>query len=148
MLAVKMIDATQSALLSTRIREFIRFAVTGGLSLLLNMAIVIFLTERVGLNYLVSMATCFLTVTFISYWLNRVWTFRKTGAAASQDLLRYIIVTAVQLVLSLTTCSFCVEVLHIPYVIAMLMLSVLLVPVTFFLHRRWSFDLRWWDQRA
>jgi putative flippase GtrA len=148
MLGFKMTDASHSALLASRVREFIRFAVTGGISLLLNMAIVIFLTERVGLNYLISMTVCFLTVTFVSFWLNRVWTFRKTGAAAGHDLMRYIITTAVQLVLSLTSCSFCVEVLHIPYTIAMVMLSVLLVPVTFLMHRRWSFDLRWWDQRA
>ena len=137
-----------AAVLSPRFREFIRFAVTGGLSLFLNLAIVAFLTERIGLNYLVSMAVCFVTVTFVSFWLNRAWTFRKTGGTPVQDLGRYVFATVVQLVLSLASCSFCVEVLRIPYLVAMVILSILLVPVTFLLHRRWSFDLPWWNQRA
>ena len=147
-LAANMIHAYLSVLSATRIREFVRFAVTGGFSLLLNLAIVVFLTERAGFNYLISMAICFVTVTFVSFWLNRAWTFRKTGTAVGQDLTRYAIATAVQLALSLASSSFCVEVLHMPYPVAMVVLSVVLVPITFLLHRRWSFDLRWWDQRA
>jgi len=129
-----------------RVFELARFVITGTFAAVLNVLIVMFLTERVGLHYLVSVGVCFVTVTFVSFWMNRSWTFRKRDPGAGGDLARYLCTTFVQMGLSVIALSICVEVLHIPYPIAMLLLSAAFVPVTYLLHRRWSFRLRWFGQ--
>ncbi|MGH8142433.1 MAG: GtrA family protein [Steroidobacteraceae bacterium] len=130
-------------LLISRFLELLRFGATGALSVMLNLAIITFLTERVGFNYLASIATCFATVTFVSFWLNRVWTFRKQGGAVATDLVRYTTTTVVQLVLCLGFCSLLVTMFHMSYQLAVIGLSIVFVPFNYLLHRQWSFNLRW-----
>jgi len=123
--------------------ELARFVVTGTFSAVLNVLIVMLLTERLGLHYLLSVCVCFLTVTFVSFWINRLWTFRKRQPGAAGDLARYVVTTFVQMGLAVVCLSICVEVFHIPYPIAMLLLSAAFVPVTYLFHRFWSFRLKW-----
>ncbi|MFX5937795.1 GtrA family protein, partial [Acinetobacter baumannii] len=69
-------------------------------------------------------------------------TFAKRGAGAQRDLTRYILVTALQLPLSLGFCSLAVEKFGLPYPVAVVLSSVLFIPSTYLLHRNWSFGLR------
>jgi len=87
------------------------------------------------------LSVCFLTVTFAGFLINRWWTFRKTGGAPAQDFRRYLVVTLINMTVGLAVCAFCVNVLGIPYVVAMVLMSLAFVPLTFILHRRWSFGL-------
>jgi putative flippase GtrA len=126
--------------------EILRYVATGALSVALNILVVVILTELVGLNYLLSISICFVTVTFVSFCLNRGWTFRKGQGGAPQDLARYVLVTLLQLPVSLASCSVCVELLHLPYELAMALVSALFVPMSYLLHRRWSFGMRWLER--
>jgi putative flippase GtrA len=131
-----------------RLLEIGRYGLTGALSVGLNLLIIVFLTEQLKFHYLVSISVCFVTVTFVSFCMNRVWTFRKRDAAGSQgDLVRYVVLTLTQLPLSLGASSLCVEVFHMPYPIAVIVVSLVFVPTTYLMHRRWSFGLRWREQR-
>jgi putative flippase GtrA len=121
----------------------LRYLATGTLSVALNILVVAFFTEWVGLNYLVSISLCFVSVTFVSFFLNRGWTFRDGRLALAKELLRYIVVTMTQLPLSLLACGFCVQVLHLAYPVAMALVSAVFVPTTYLIHRRWSFGLSW-----
>ena len=127
--------------------ELLRFAGIGTLSFVLNYLIIVFLTDRVGLNYLISITVCFCTVTFVSFWLNRVWTFRKRDGSVANNFARYLSTAIVQLSLSLGACSICVGIFHMPYKLAVIALSIGLFPVSYLLHRRWSFNLRWLQHR-
>jgi putative flippase GtrA len=94
-----------------RLLEIGRYGFTGALSVGLNLLVIVFLTERLKFHYLVSISVCFVTVTFVSFCLNRVWTFRKRES------------------------------------IAVIVVSLVFVPTTYLMHRRWSFGLRWREQR-
>jgi len=132
-----------------RLLEICRYAITGALSVGLNLLVIVFLTERLKFHYLVSLSVCFVTVTFVSFCLNRVWTFRKQEAAGRRgDLARYALLTLTQLPLSLGGTSLCVEVFHLTYPIAVIVVSIVTVPTTYLLHRRWSFGLRWREQHS
>jgi putative flippase GtrA len=130
----------------TRVLEALRYLVTGALCVALNLLIILFLTERVGLHYLVSISVCFVTVTFVGFCLNRVWTFGKREAGIEADLVRYMFVALVQLPVSLGACSACVGLFQMPYPIAIVLVSIVFVPATYLLHRSWSFALRWSGQ--
>jgi putative flippase GtrA len=125
----------------SRAAEVLRYLATGALSVALNLLIILSLTEWAGLHYLASITVCFVTVTFVSFCLNRVWTFGKRKAGVFGDLARYALVTLTQLPLSLGGCSLCVEVFRIPYPIAVAFVSIVFIPATYLLHRSWSFGL-------
>jgi len=135
-------------MIRSRLGELVRFVATGTASVALNVLIVLGLTEYLHLHYLASIAVCFVTVTLISFWLNRSWTFRKRDGRAGQDFARYLVVTAMNMMLCLALCALGVELLHLQYAIVMVMLSVAFVPLNFLFHRRWSFGLRWLDRRT
>lgn len=124
-----------------RVLEFARYLVTGSLSVALNLLIICVLTEIFGLHYLLSIGVCSVTVTLISFYLNRAWTFRKHTGAVPRDLARFVLVTVSQMVLSVILCGFAVESLGLPYPLAVAALSVVFVPLTYLVHRGWTFDL-------
>ncbi len=121
--------------------ELVRYGLTGVFCIGLNVAIVTLLTEYVGLHYLWSLAVCFVTVTFAGFVLNRWWTFRKQGGAPVQDLRRYVLVTLGNMAAGIPLCALFVDVFGIPYSIAIVLISLLFVPLTFLLQRNWSFQL-------
>ena len=123
--------------------EAFRYAVTGGLSAGLNVAIVVTLTELGGFHYLASTGLCFIIVTGISFWLNRRWTFRKRGDDAAADLARYVVALVANLLISLVLTYALVEYCSIPYALATVILCAVFAPVSFLIHRQWSFALRW-----
>ena len=133
---------THHSMFLSRAFEIVRYLATGALCVALNVLIIVFLTERLGLHYLLSILVCFVLVTSVGFGLNRVWTFRKRGAGARRDLARYVAVTLTQIPVSLVACGFCVELLHIPYPMAVVLVACLFAPTTYLLHRRWSFGLR------
>jgi len=135
-------------MIASRILEVIRFAATGVASVGLNLLIVMFLTERLGLHYLASITVCFVAVTLVSFWMNRVWTFRKRLAGTTTDLRRYACMALACLLLSLALSSACVEFLGMPYPVATVLLSLVFAPLTYLAHRRWSFGLRWLSDKG
>ncbi len=131
-----------------RILEILRYLVTGAMSVALNLIIIVTLTEYAGFHYLLSICVCFVTVTFVSFAINRIWTFRKHGGGAPSDLLRYVVVTLIQVPLSLGACSFCVEWLHLSYPVAVVLVAIVCAPTSYLLHRSWSFGLQRLGGRA
>jgi putative flippase GtrA len=126
-----------------KLGELIRFGITGAACVALNIAIVALLVEFAHLHYLLSLTICFVTVTAVGFALNRYWTFRRRGGKPMEDYRRYATVAVINLLVSLGLCAFCVDVLKIRYPIAMVILSIVFVPLTFVLHRTWTFGMQW-----
>ena len=128
-------------MLPGRAREIARFTVTGALCVAFNVLVVLFLTESLGLHYLLSIIICFVLVTLLGFALNRGWTFGRRGPTLRQDFARYVIVTLTQVLASLAGCAVCVELFRIPYPLAVVLVAGLLAPATYLSHRLWSFGL-------
>ena len=126
-----------------RFRELARYVITGGLCVLLNVFIVMVLTEYLGLHYLVSLALCSIIVTVVGFVLNRSWTFQKSGSAVLPEFLRYAFATGVNIVIGLWACAFLVEQLRIPYLFSIAIVGVAFAPMTYVVHRAWTFGLSW-----
>ena len=129
--------------LKMRAAEFVRYGITGAICVCLNVLIIAVVSDYLGMRHLVSTAACFVSGTAVSFCLNRCWTFRRREQGAKGDLARYIAVALVQLALFIVLCDVCVDLLHIPYMLSILVLSFVLAPVTFLLHRGYSFSLSW-----
>lgn len=126
-----------------RFGELARYAVTGVLCASLNVIIAMFLTEYVGLHYLVSLALCSAIVIVVGFFLNRSWTFRMRGTAMVAEFFRYAVATGVNVVIGLCACAFLVEELHIPYSFSIAIVAVAFAPMTYVVHRAWTFGLSW-----
>jgi len=126
-----------------RVAELGKFVVTGSVCSGLNLLIIFVLTRYLGLHYLLSMTVCFVVVTLVSFRMNRAWTFGKRSGRARVDLVRFVVASTLQLMIALTLCGICVGFLHIRYLVAVAALSGALVPLSYLLHRGWSFRLKW-----
>ena len=126
-----------------RFYEVIRYLATGALGAALNVLVAVFLTECVGLNYLVSLAICSAIVIVVGFFLNRNWTFRKRGATIIREFLRYALVTGINVPIGLVACAVLVEFAKIRYMYAIMIVAAVFAPVTFFVHRAWTFGLSW-----
>jgi putative flippase GtrA len=126
-----------------RFHEIARYGVTGALCVLLNVVGVIVLTEVFGLHYLVSLTLCSALVVVVGFVLNRSWTFRKRGTGVVGEFVRYALATAVNVVIGLGACAFLVEELHISYWLSVAIVGVVFAPMTFLVHRAWTFGLTW-----
>lgn len=118
--------------------ELIRFLSVGAASALLNTAIIVALTELLGLHYLVSYAICFVLVTLFGFVLNRRWSFAVAGAARRRELLRYYLVTVVA-TLTAMAASWGMVALGLPYPAAVFLSAGVLAPFNFVAHRWYSF---------
>jgi putative flippase GtrA len=128
---------------TARAGEIIRYLLTGALGATVNVAGAVFLTECVGLNYLVSLTICSALVIVIGFFLNRSWTFRKRGTSAGTEFLRYALVTGINVPIGLASCALLVNLAGIPYAYSIAIVAVAFAPVTYFVHRLWTFGLGW-----
>ena len=120
-------------------RHFARYCSVGLLSVGLNTLIILWLTKWVGLNYLWAVTICFLLVTAVGFILNRGWTFDAWKTTGTMAWLRYGCTAAVQLTLSLVCCYLAVRLMHLPYAFIAIFLSAVFAPLSYLVHRRWSF---------
>jgi putative flippase GtrA len=121
----------------------IRYLVTGALGATLNVVVAVFLTEYVGLNYLVSLTICSAIVIVVGFFLNRSWTFRKRGTTVAAEFLRYALITGINVPIGLLACAVLVKAAEIPYPYAIAIVAAAFAPITYAIHRAWTFGLSW-----
>jgi putative flippase GtrA len=126
-----------------RLGEMFRYGVTGLLGASLNVVVAVILTEYVGLNYLVSLAICSAMVIVVGFFLNKSWTFRQRGTNVGAEFLRYALVTGANVPVGLVSCALLVSVAKIPYAYAIAIVAVVFAPLTYVIHRAWTFGLSW-----
>ena len=118
--------------------EAIRFSLVGILNVAFNTTSIVLLTELFRLHYIVSYLIVFSAATMIGFFLNRGWSFGIAHGEARKDFLRYVSFTIVTLVLGLAGIRLLV-ILCGNYAVAVALVSAVLAPVNFFVHRTWSF---------
>lgn len=126
---------------SARAREFARFLIVGGISALVNTIIIVLLTEIFRLNYLVSYAICFVSVTLFGFIANRSWSFSVDGQASSREARRYFAVTIGTTIIAMAASKVMVD-LGLPYPVAVFLSAGAMAPLNFVSHRSFSFGLK------
>jgi putative flippase GtrA len=124
-----------------RFQELFRFGATGFFCLALNTGGVMFLTERLGLYYLVSLVVSSSVVMTVGFLINKFWTFRVSNTAAPPEFARYILTNCAAMLLSVCLCSWLVADMHIPYSWAVVTAGIVCAPLTYLTHRAWTFGL-------
>jgi putative flippase GtrA len=121
---------------SSPLNRILKFFVTGGLSTLVHLSIVMFLVEAHKVHPTLSNFAAFVTATIAAYYLNASWTFQHRITA--QNLWRYIIV-AVFCTSVATSLSQIAYVLGLHYLTGVALIVIFVPWISYFLHRKWTF---------
>jgi putative flippase GtrA len=110
-------------------RQFIRFILVGGINTASSYLVYIFLLNFLSYGY--SYTTAYVVGIFISYWLNRIYVFRRHNGVKSAMLfpLVYIFQYAVGIFLIWVI----VDILRLSQFVAPLLSTLITIPLTFVL---------------
>lgn len=84
-------------------KEFKNFAIVGIISTAVNYLIFYSLVHFFGLHYLISSSFGFITGIFVSYGLNRIYTFSDPSIDMKNEFAAYVVVCIFSLLLSLAS---------------------------------------------
>lgn len=118
--------------------EAARFGITGLISVASNTLLIVLLTEVFKFHYVASYLFVFVAATLIGFFLNRSWSFRVTHGNLPKHLVRYAFFTIATLIVAVTALRL-LEAFLGNYVAPVAVISAVLAPVNFFVHRTWSF---------
>lgn len=121
--------------------QLTRFATVGLVCFLVSLAVLAGLHELAGVYYLLAYVASFLVSSSLGYLLNSYFTFRKRGTDGP-GVLRYMGVNTVLLLVNAAALRCLVEIFHMWYLNATILLAVINTPVSYVAHRLLSFRLK------
>ena len=101
------------------IREFLKFAIVGGIGTIVNISILYLLTEKIGVYYIFSAIISFIIAMTSNFILNKVWTFKENiKLKVGKKYLQFSLVSVVALSINLFFLYTFTEFLGIYYIIS------------------------------
>ena len=122
--------------------KFLRYAVIGGLCMLLNLIVLWLLTSVLGLHYLLSTIISFFALTPVGFVLQKLVTFRTPRENAPIEWPRYFATMAASFAANLALMYVLVSLLGVWYLAASVVVALLLLAANFLVNNHWSFALR------
>lgn len=120
-----------------------RFIASGGTSAVVDLGLLYVFTERLGLHYLLSAALAFIAAFFVSFTLQKFWTFQDTttDTVHIQVSLSFTI-AVINLGLNTVLMYFFVDVAGLWYMTAQIIVGILLAFESFFILKFFIFKKR------
>lgn len=119
-----------------RFLEIVRFCVVGGLSLIVDCAILFILTDFCGVHYLYSAATSFTASVIFNYWLCVKYVFKNAKKQTPKQAAIFIGSSIVGLGLNQICMYFFVEIILLHYMIAKLGATVIVTIWNYIMKRK------------
>lgn len=142
-LAIKAVSAsislsrTELFMTKERLKEILRFLLSGGFCFLIDYGLLFILTEYGGLYYLCSSAISFSISLGVNYWLCIHFIFRKTAEQTSRQKMIFIIVGIMGLGLNQLCMWLFATICGLHYMIAKLFATAI-VTIWNYLTKRWA----------
>ena len=121
------------------VRQFIKFGIVGAIGTVVDVTILVFLKEIVGLNVYVANSISFTLAVFNNYTLNSLWTFGDQERWHQRQLVQFFIVSIVGLALSSALLFFFHDIVHLHYLIAKVLGILVVLFWNFSANRFWTF---------
>ena len=116
--------------------RFFRYLASGGTAATTDLVILYLLTDGFGLHYLFSAVLAFVAAFFVSFFLQKFWTFEDASVEkVHMQATVYLLVALGNLALNTLLMYIFVEWIHLWYMAAQFFASGLLAFVTFFISR-------------
>lgn len=122
--------------------RFFRYLAAGGTAALVDFGLLYLFTDIFGVHYLFSAIAAFVVAFFVSFFLQKFWTFQDDSVdKVHTQVAVYFMVAIVTLLLNTALMYIFVDWLHLWYMAAQFITSGLLACVTFFISRDFIFSL-------
>lgn len=122
--------------------EFVKFCIVGGAAAASGFVLLYFLTDILGLHYLLSYAISFVLVNAASFAATALFAFRDATFTQWTRLGRYYLISATSLLGNSLMLYLAVDVIGLWYLAAAIVLAALNAPVNYLLHRRFTFRVQ------
>ncbi len=119
--------------------KFIKYFVVGVLGVSLDFLILYLLVEYGHLYYLLAAIFSVSIVLWISFTLNKFWTFRNFEKKFFPQFAKYIITHALAMGVNLILLAFLVEIIHLWYIHGKIIATIVSATTNFLLTRRFVF---------
>ncbi len=129
----------QAILKNNDIKKFIKFAITGGMNTLVDLAVFTALSALTGINVYVVQVISYTAGMLNSYTVNRSWTFKTDEGYLSPQLIKFAIANICVMAISLIIIYIIYRQLGYAELIAKLCSLVVTVPLGFVVNRLWVF---------
>lgn len=123
-------------------RRLVKFALTGGSALVLDMTIYYSLTRGMGVYYLVARTFSLGIAIVWSFMINRHWTFKATDGKVYQQATRFLIVITITSLLNLAILHIGVAYFHFYDLFVIVFAAALIMLINFSAHSCWSYAKR------
>lgn len=119
--------------------KLMKFVITGGIALVIDIAIYYWLTRYGGVYYLLARTLSLGVAILWNFSINRYWTFQATEGKVSRQALRFILVILSTSLLSLGMMKVGVSILHFHDLVVLLVVSAITTLINFSAHSLWSY---------
>ena len=123
-------------MVSEKFKEFVRFCLVGGLSLLVDMGILFALTDFFGVHYLYSAGISFTVSVIFNYWLCVIYVFKGAKKQTPKQATIFIGSSIIGLGLNQLCMWFFVEIIFLHYMIAKLGATVIVTLWNYVMKRK------------
>ncbi len=120
-------------------QRFLKFLITGGMALLIDVTLYFLLTRFGGLYYLLARTLSLGVAIVWSFQLNRHWTFQATEGNVRTQAVKFLVVIISTSLLSLGLMHIGVALLHFYDLLVLFVVSVLITLLNFSAHSLWSY---------
>lgn len=121
--------------------QIVKFIIAGGTAALANFTLLYGLTETVGLWYIFSATIAFIISFFVSFYLQRHWTFEvQSHDRMYRQMYIYFIVAVINLVINDVAMYLAVEFLGMWYMLAQFIIYALLAGSSFLIYKYFIFN--------
>jgi putative flippase GtrA len=119
--------------------KVVKFAFTGAFSVFLNVILFYIFIDVFKINYSISTVFIWILVNFMSFNINKFWTFQQGLQKYPSQLFKYLCINSSTLLPNIALMYILVGQLKIHYAFASIIISLLFFIYTFFFHKKWSF---------
>lgn len=122
------------------VMEFFKFALVGGIGALVNIGILYWLTEKIGIYYLVSAIFSFIVAMTINFTFNKIWTFKEhIKLEIGKKYLQFGLVSITALLVNLFFLYIFTEMFGIYYIISQILAIGIALIINFLGNKIWTF---------
>lgn len=100
------------------LKQIVKFGFTGGISFIVDYSVLVFLTEILGLNYLVSNCLSFIISVIVNYILSMRFVFKSVNNSKVFDFVIFVVLSVVGLGLNSLIMFICTDYIGIYYMIS------------------------------
>jgi len=105
-------------------KQIIKYIIAGGLAASVDLALLYILTGILGVWYLYSSGLAFVVAFFVSFYLQKFWTFRDScRKKIYRQMTLYFVVTGVNLAINIGGMYVLVDKLNIMYILAQILMG-------------------------